>query len=105
MGVLIPGLCRLDGSACPHIDLSGNLSATFENSLFVNPQSNSVFCFFLWNPNFVCELEAKFHNPRTIPSVRKVNTGRREEKNAVKSGHYVLPAVRFARTNLNKCAS
>jgi hypothetical protein len=46
---------------------------------------------------FFCYLvaHAKFHYPRTTPSGRKV-TGleeRREEKNTVNSGHYVLPST------------
>ena len=49
---------------------------------------------------FFCELEphAKFHDPRTTPSGRKVKTPeeeRRRENNAINIGHYVCTAARL----------
>ena len=52
---------------------------------------------------FFCELEphAKFHDPRTIPSGRKVRVGERKKErkrnNAVNSGHYVRTAALLQR--------
>ena len=73
----------LDGGTSPPIDMSGHFSA------LMSAKSCLPICLLL-GPH------AKFKNPRTTTSGRKVTKAERkreEKKNAINSGHYVLPAT------------